>query len=271
MREILKLPEGAQGRLWAHVGARSRHFMHCHEELEVNLVYAGRAACLVKDRRYELTPGSLLWLFPDQEHLLIEQSADFAMWILVFRPTLLRRVCREPANRILRQRDPEGDFFGQLLDADFRVLCRLLAELANEPAGSDRLNAGLGYLVLEGWRLHQRAGHAIPTRRVHPAVEQAAKLLHADPCAFDLSLLAQKVGLSASRLSRLFGRQMGLNLVDYRQRRLVERFLELFARHPHRKLASLALQAGFGSYPQFHRVFRKLMGRSPADFLRHPD
>ena len=83
--------------------------------------------------------------------------------------------------------------------------------------------------------------------------------------------MAQEVGLSRSRLSRLFRRQVGLTLVNYRQQQCLERFLELFSRSPERKLLSLALQAGFGSYPQFHRVFRREMGRSPADFLRHPD
>jgi AraC-like DNA-binding protein len=56
--------------------------------------------------------------------------------------------------------------------------------------------------------------------------------------------------------------------VSYRQRRCLEKFLDLFARTPERKLMSLALQAGFGSYPQFHRVFVKEMGMPPAQFVR---
>jgi AraC-like DNA-binding protein len=30
-----------------------------------------------------------------------------------------------------------------------------------------------------------------------------------------------------------------------------------------------ALEAGFGSYPQFHRVFKRMMGHSPMQFRQH--
>ena len=33
----------------------------------------------------------------------------------------------------------------------------------------------------------------------------------------------------------------------------------------------MALDAGFGSYPQFHRVFTQLMGRSPRSFVQGKD
>jgi AraC-like DNA-binding protein len=64
---------------------------------------------------------------------------------------------------------------------------------------------------------------------------------------------------------------MGLTLISYRQRRQLEKFLDLFSRVPERKLLSLALEAGFGSYPQFHRIFSREMGRSPAEFVRRPE
>ena len=59
--------------------------MHSHAELEFNLVLRGRAAYVVDDARYDLGRGSSIWLFPAQQHLLINQSPDFEMWIAVFR------------------------------------------------------------------------------------------------------------------------------------------------------------------------------------------
>jgi AraC-like DNA-binding protein len=56
-------------------------------------------------------------------------------------------------------------------------------------------------------------------------------------------------------------------LVRYRQKLLLERFLTLQEAHPHLTLTALALRAGFGSYPQFHRVFRQFTGESPAAYL----
>lgn len=240
--------------------------MHCHDELEFNLCTKGRAAYLVKGIRYELTRSSLIWLFPAQEHLLIEQSADFQMWILVFRPRLVMRACRQAT--LLRERDPEGQFCVRLRDemaGRITGLCQEMTESADDP---DRYNSGLAYTLLSTWAAHRQAEASPATRAVHPAVDQAARLLHMEPSRYRLGSLADEVGLSPSRLSRLFAQQMGLTLVSYRQRRCLEKFLELFARTPERKLMSLALQAGFGSYPQFHRVFVKEMGVPPAQFVR---
>jgi AraC-like DNA-binding protein len=266
MRETLHFPSQFEGRCWLHTSRATAHFMHCHEELEFNLCTRGRAAYLVKGIRYELTRGSLIWLFPDQEHLLIEQSPDFQMWIVVFRPRLVTRVCREA--KVLRQRDPEGQFCVRLREELAGRLGGLYRELLEATADVDRLNAGLGYALLSTWAAQQQAETNPATRRVHPAVDQAARLLHVEPARYRLGALAEEVELSPSRLSRLFAQQMGLTLVSYRQRRCLEKFLDLFARTPERKLMSLALQAGFGSYPQFHRVFVKEMGMPPAQFVR---
>ena len=268
MREPLGLERGLDGRIWRHVSRGDNLFMHCHEELEINLATRGRAAYLVKDHRYDLIPGTLLWLFPDQEHLLIEQSSDFQMWIVIFRRGLVTRICTGDTDRVLHQRDPQGSFCTQLDHGRLQDTLQHLAEHASEPSV---LNAGLAYVLLAAWSVHQQAAHRTPVRQVHAGVEQAARRLHQTPGCYDLPSLGRAVGLSPSRLSRLFHRQMGIKLVAYRQRRCLERFLDLFARYPQRGLLPLALEAGFGSYPQFHRVFRQLLGRTPADFLRHPD
>lgn len=270
MREKLHLPRGCDGSLWLHRNKLGNHFMHCHEELEINLALRGRAAYLVKDRRYDLVPGALIWLFPDQEHLLIEQSPDFQMWIYVFRRPMVRRVCR-PSAPVLFQRDPQGEFCGQLSEGRLRRLDALSHEVFEAQNDRPRFNAALSFAMLEFWAAMGSADQRPTLGHVHPAVEQAARLVHDAPARYSLDSLAAEVGLSPSRLSRVFRRQMGITLISYRQRRQLERFLDLFARAPEHKLMSLALQAGFGSYPQFHRVFRREMGRSPAQFLQNPD
>jgi AraC-like DNA-binding protein len=67
-------------------------------------------------------------------------------------------------------------------------------------------------------------------------------------------------------LVKHFRRQVGVSLVDYRHRIRVERFLGLVERDGG-NLLEAALDAGFGSYAQFHRVFRHLLGVTPKEYL----
>jgi transcriptional regulator GlxA family with amidase domain len=84
--------------------------------------------------------------------------------------------------------------------------------------------------------------------------------------------LAKHQRVSAHRLSREFQNEMGLSLLDYRNELRLERFFALVgaAENDGRALSlvELALEAGFGSYSQFHRVFSGRFGRSPRDHLQ---
>ena len=79
--------------------------------------------------------------------------------------------------------------------------------------------------------------------------------------------IAAKLDISLSRLVRVFKGQMGMSLVAYRNRLRLERFSALLA-NGRTTLLDAALAAGFGSYAQFHRVFRALGQGRPRDYLR---
>ena len=79
--------------------------------------------------------------------------------------------------------------------------------------------------------------------------------------------IAGKLDISLSRLARVFKAEMGMSLVEYRNRLRLDRFLVLLNRG-RTNLLEAALAAGFGSYAQFHRVFRALRHVTPRDYLR---
>ena len=63
-----------------------------------------------------------------------------------------------------------------------------------------------------------------------------------------------------------FKRELGVGLVAYRNRLRLRRFLEL-ASSGRTTLLAACLEAGFGSYPQFHRVFVAETGQTPREYL----
>lgn len=265
MKMPLPQPAHVDGAIWRYNAESPRYARHHHDELELNLVLSGRAAYLVGDQRVELVPRTLLWLLPRQEHLLIDISDDFDMWVGAFRKRLVRRVCVSPPTAALRASRSRAVLQRRLTLARSRRLS-LLSQLVSEEDDETTFNAGVAHL------LAQAAGHYASSDalagqvQVHPSVERAAHLLARSPelSATDLS---KRCGLSAARLGRLFRAQMGQSLPVFRNRQRIERVLAGFDPTRH-TLLEAALDAGFGSYPQFHRVFRQVTGRSPAQYKR---
>jgi AraC-like DNA-binding protein len=266
MKQILDLPDAWDGKVWAGVPAHDMGgIFHRHDELEMNLVLQGRAGYLLGDRRYDLHSHTLVWLFPGQEHTLLDVSPDYRMWIAVFKPALLQRLCQTSSTQTLLETDPQGHFCRQLPPAAAGELGRLLAMLARSTHDRMLYNAGLGYALLMAWATYGEGAANLAGRAVHPSVARAVHLLREENTPLALPELARHAGLNPSRLGKLFHEQVGLSIVEFRNRLRIERFLQLFGNGQQRTLHDAARRAGFGSYAQFHRVFKHQMGYGPAD------
>lgn len=97
------------------------------------------------------------------------------------------------------------------------------------------------------------------------AIARVVKQLQLDPQKTRTEL-ARITGTTSHRIGKLFKTAMGESLQSYRNRIRLERFLAIVDPAGGDLLAA-ALDAGFGSYAQFHRVFRRVLGRSPLDYL----
>ena len=97
-------------------------------------------------------------------------------------------------------------------------------------------------------------------------VAQALERLQTDP-SVSRGELAEGLGVSPSKLGKAFRAQMGIAFVDYRNQLRLERFMKLVFPGGG-NVSAAARSAGFGSYAQFHRVFRALVGKSPKEYLK---
>jgi two-component system response regulator YesN len=82
-----------------------------------------------------------------------------------------------------------------------------------------------------------------------------------------LTEAADAVGVSAPYLSRIFSAQCGVTLIDYLTHLRMERASELLLGGT-RSVAEVAEAVGYGSSSHFSRVFKKVIGLSPADYRR---
>jgi len=263
MKAQLEIPTSREGRIYHVNHSLSPGQEHTHDELEVNLVTSGTARYLIDSVDCPLHPGSLVWLFPEQEHLLLEASSNFAMWVVVFRPALVRRACRRPENQLLRSTHPRTILHRILSDCSRELLDAGLRNLTESETDADYANAAFAFYLLECWRLFQAGIEPSEATTLHPAVFKAVRLLNRGSA--DLAQIAREAGLSPNRLSRIFHAQIGQSLSAYRNTQRLKQFDRLRRAKPNNTLLALALEAGFGSYAQFHRVYREHRGKPPSE------
>ena len=237
---------------------------HRHDEPEFNLCVAGSATYLLRGkdggtvRRFFLRRGTLLFLFPEQNHVLTEPSPDFAFWIGVVSPEMAQSVAQTvpDADDLAKPTAPKR-IGAWLEETETRRLETLFMEIvAGFPHRAGRqgavFDAGLRYALTRTWTAY-RAGSELPTgRAVHPGVAKVARLLAENTDPFSLPHLAKIAGLSPTHLSRLFPAQTGETLAAFRNRQRLARFWATEGSAA--TLLERALAAGFGSYAQFHRV-----------------
>jgi len=294
MLENLKLDPEYDGFLFLSETARNPPVLrsHRHRELEMNLVVCGSVTYVVRGKRYEFGPRSLLWLFPAQEHRLVDRTVDAGYYVAVFKPELIRTFCADARYAQLRRRDTTGVIRSTLDPATFTMLRGIMdslmadsldPDLLNREAGFGispdfrfhhgdpaLLNAGLRLLLLMCWRVQMKLMRPDTTPALHPAVQRALEIL-GDPEleeGRDLHRLGRACYSSPAHLSRLFKSQMGVTLNRYRNSARLGRFQEILRENPRTTLIEAMLESGFGSYAQFHKVYRQTFGESPGRSLR---
>jgi AraC-like DNA-binding protein len=212
-----------------------------------------------------------LWFLPGHLELSSEaanSSSDHAAWGALFGKSLLQRISNNSPRESPLRGAQAGGVLRQLTKVGARRLETQFEHLATLPLDSDSLVVGLEYLLLSAATEHQKVTDSSELTDVHPAVEKAAHILRTQPETGSMQQLAKVCGASASWLSRLFRQQVGVSLVGYRNQSRIERFFELYGEGRGRNLTQAAQEAGFGSYAQFHRVFKEALGYSPAELKR---
>ena len=294
MLEDLKLGKQYDGLIYLVESARNPPTIksHHHVELELNLVVRGSISYVLGERRFTFGRRTLLWLFPSQEHQLVDRTSDAENYVAVFKPRLIARSCRSAAYEGLKRdkADVEGVLHTVLPVETFDLVrktmdCLMEAapdpDVLNREAGfgvnsdfrydhrdPDGLNAGLHHLLLLCWRC-QRAGKALDGAvTLHSAVRKALDSISKGSEKQSLRSLALRCGASEAHLSRMFTRQIGVPVSRYRNSVRLARFMQYIRQPEQRTITEVVYAAGFGSYAQFHRVFTQAYGRGPRECLK---
>jgi AraC-like DNA-binding protein len=248
----------ARAHIWHHAPAtrRPRHF---HAEPELNLVTGGSATFGMGEKVLPVARGDLLWWPPGQDHVLLDASPDFDLFVIGVTPDFSLRVLADT---------PDAACVGPI---QIRLPLTALAELEETcvAPGSTIDVPAIEHKVGDLWRKAHalrrgaEAMHAV-TRRTMRSLYQRPELGRAE--------IARLVRAYPTEISRHFHDDMGVTLSGLRSRLRLLRFIQSVDDGAP-SLLSAALGAGFGSYSQCHRVFHQTIGCTPRSFfetsLRH--
>jgi quercetin dioxygenase-like cupin family protein/AraC-like DNA-binding protein len=235
---------GRRAQVWRHQPAfrRPRHF---HAEPELNVVLRGRAVLAVGDRQFELLPGELLLLQPGQDHALVAESSDLDLFVVALTPELAERANVHRHRRVgKRGLAPEHLENLESMFVGSGTVCAV-----------DSVETHLAERFAELW--NQFAPPDVLSRR-------ALEKLHVDGELTEIAI-ARALAAEPSALSRRIHKDLAVRLVDYRARLRLIRFVERV--DAGNSFTSAALEAGFGSYAQCHRVFQRGLGCSPREYF----
>jgi AraC-like DNA-binding protein len=220
---------------------RPRHF---HAEPELNLVTRGTATFAIGDEQLTLNRGDIVLFHPGQDHVLLRASNDLGLFAVALLPELAARACGALTHVASR-----GFRMSELETAEAESA---LTELGASGDGGETPLADLFRKV--------RARAA----RTHVLSRLTLQQVSADP-GISGARLGSTARAQPSALSRHFHDDMGVRLVEYRARTRLIAFIGLVDQG--HSLSRAALDAGFGSYAQCHRVFSTALGCSPRHYF----
>ena len=247
--QTFPIPSAARGHIWRHIPAtrRPRHF---HAEPELNLVAGGTARFGMGTIELTVGSGDLLWWAPGQDHVLLDASPDFDLFVIGVTPDF--------SLRVLSHDVPVGPARAHLSRETLSAFGEICASIVNV-----RDVAAVEKRVGDVW---QKAHQLRPANGfMHTLTRRALRSLVVDP-ELRRDAVARCIHAYPTEVSRHFHADMGLTLATYRTRLRLLRFIDIVDGGTDNLLAA-AFQAGFGSYSQCHRSFQRTLGCTPRDFF----
>ncbi|MGF6952106.1 AraC family transcriptional regulator of arabinose operon [Neobacillus sp. B4I6] len=220
----------------------------------------GLCEVVVKGRKMELAKGDLLLIKPgDHYELLVKEGQNSGDYHLV---------CEGAWMDEWWSRSEKPDVSRIDLDEKLLTLWRQIMIEKRRPSSSQNEELS-GYLLralcLSLERAISEAGrsfsHPYTVTRMMRYIEEHATI------AFKVEDVAQHAGLSVSRSVHLFKSSVGKTMMEYAQAIRLSSAIERM-KYTTLTLEQIAEDCGFGTYPYFHKVFKKKYGVAPGVYRR---
>ncbi|MEH7335002.1 AraC family transcriptional regulator [Neobacillus drentensis] len=220
----------------------------------------GNCEVVVKGKKRNLEKGDLLLIKPgDHYELLVKAGQNSGDFHLVCEGTWVNQWWSRSAKPEVSRID---------LDEKLIALWRNIMIEKRRPSSSQNEEL-TGYLLRALCLSLERAvNETVPTVNLPYTVTRMMRYIEEHATTpFKIEDVARHAGLSVSRSVHLFKISVGKTMMEYTLEIRLSAGIERM-KYTTMSLEQIAVDCGFGSYPYFHKVFKKKYGIAPGAFRR---
>lgn len=242
---------------------------HLHDFFEIDLILTGKCHVSIGEQVYSLQADDVLSIEGHTPHSF--RGTDCTMICVKFDQSLFERMLPEPEHpRFLCNSAEQGD--NAAFDRLRRLIARIVKNNADRQVGYPLRNWSLIYDLMDvmynNFRVEDTTAH---TQRAYRYTERMAEINRIVSESYrddlTLSMLADRVHLSAPYLSKFFDKHFGVTFLAYLTRvRLGHAVVELLKTDD--TIETISASSGFPNSHAFVQAFKKEYGVLPSIYRR---
>ena len=230
---------------------------HIHDDLCFGIIASGRRRMTVGDETCDLSAGDIFIVNPGRPHLCAAADPEpHSYSVIVIDAGLLSQIDSGIAFRNFITGEAE------LADRMTGLVALLLSDeilIAKESALYSFID-----MLIRNFVFGRRAEETVGVSGAAVRVREYIDAHFAEPLS--LEELSSVAGLSPFHLNRLFCAEVGMAPHAYQMHRRIERSKRMLREH--HPIADTALEMGFADQSHFSKFFRRIVGTTPANFMK---
>lgn len=243
--------------------------LHQHDYFEIDFVLSGKLSATVGDQVYAFGQEDLFTVDAHVPHEL--RGSDCVLISVQFEQSLFERTLPTPQHpHFFCNSAVQGDSaaFAQLR----RLIARLVKNNADQQLGFELRNLSLVYEIMDvfynNFRILRTKAQDQQSHRYAARIAEIARIVRAHYTEnFSLSMLADKVHLSAPYLSKFFDQQFGMTFLAYLTQIRLDHAVNALT-HTEKTIDDIAASSGFANTHAFVQAFKKAYDTLPSVYRR---
>lgn len=257
--------------------ARFHSFPHTHNSRTMEICYLARGQIFdcVAGRRYKMTGGDVLVVFPNDQHgeRRYPDQKGTIYWVKLDLPPVntnsflnLRGTPARGILALLWNLKPRYFRGASRLASCLDAIIRLLDTRPDDPATPAIIYWHVYSFIMEVANCAEQHSRGSQPRWFDNVIRYIDLHLSDTIRVKDMAAIS---GLTPGWFKKAFRKALGMPPMEYAMRRRISRARQLVRWNPEKSITDIAMELGFSSSQSFATSFRRYCGDSPSSFRKH--